>query len=143
MNFQSAERWACPSSPPSPQAGTHGHSHHLPAPPAPPRRGGPAARGPRLGAPLGRRPRHHRPDRLKIRRGGSGFLSSYTNYYTVNGAVLVPHFGDPGADAAAASILAAAYPSRNVVQLNIDDIASGGGGIHCATQSQPAVPPAV
>ncbi|MEU9858276.1 agmatine deiminase family protein [Streptomyces sp. NPDC047974] len=83
------------------------------------------------------------PDRLKIRRGGSGFLSSYTNYYTVNGAVLVPHFGDPDADAAAASILAAAYPSRNVVQLNIDDIASGGGGIHCATQSQPAVPPAV
>ncbi len=83
------------------------------------------------------------PDRLKIRRGGSGFLSSYTNDYTVNGAVLVPHFGDADADAAASSILAAAYPSRNVVQLNIDEIASGGGGIHCATQSQPAVPPAV
>ncbi|MFF9147921.1 agmatine deiminase family protein [Streptomyces sp. NPDC014861] len=82
------------------------------------------------------------PDRHKIRRGGDGFLSSYTNYYTVNDAVLVPHFGDADADAAACSVLAAAYPGRNIVRLNIDNIASGGGGIHCATQSQPAVPPA-
>ncbi|SEL87688.1 agmatine deiminase family protein [Streptacidiphilus jiangxiensis] len=82
------------------------------------------------------------PDRTKIRGTGNAFLSSYTNYYTANGAVFVPQFGDAAADEQARAILAAEYPTRTVVQLNIDVIASGGGGIHCSTQSQPAVPPA-
>ncbi|MFB7514855.1 agmatine deiminase family protein [Streptomyces sp. NPDC056144] len=83
------------------------------------------------------------PDRRYIRGTGSAFLSSYTNYYTANDAVLVPQFGDSYADDTAYNILRAAYPGRTVVQLNIDNIASGGGGIHCGTQSQPVVPPAV
>ncbi|MFD9610597.1 agmatine deiminase family protein [Streptomyces sp. NPDC059083] len=85
------------------------------------------------------------PDRERIRGRdmGSAFLSSYTNYYTVNGAVIMPQFGHAEADAEAYGILQAAYPGRTVVQLDIDSIASGGGGIHCATQSQPAVPPAL
>ncbi|WP_052498962.1 agmatine deiminase family protein [Streptomyces vietnamensis] len=85
------------------------------------------------------------PDRKRIRGKdrGSAFLSSYTNYYTANGAVLVPQFGDSAADTVASDILAAAYPGRTIVQLDIDNIATGGGGIHCATQSQPVVPPAV
>ncbi|MFE4257312.1 agmatine/peptidylarginine deiminase [Streptomyces sp. NPDC056883] len=82
------------------------------------------------------------PDRKYIRGRGTDFLSSYTNYYTVNGALLVPQFGDSYADDAAYGILRTAYPGRTVVQVRIDNIASGGGGIHCATQSQPAVPPA-
>ncbi|MFF7776976.1 agmatine deiminase family protein [Streptomyces tanashiensis] len=77
----------------------------------------------------------------RIRGRGTSFLSSYTNYYTPNGAVLVPQFGHDEADVAASAILQAAYPGRTVVQLDIDNIAWGGGGIHCATQSQPAVPP--
>ncbi|MGW4892760.1 agmatine deiminase family protein [Kitasatospora sp. NPDC004240] len=83
------------------------------------------------------------PDRRLIRGGGAEFLSSYTNYYVVNGAVLLPQFGDGRADATARAILQNAYPDRDIVQVNIDNIASGGGGIHCATQSQPVVPPAV
>ncbi|GGT21224.1 porphyromonas-type peptidyl-arginine deiminase [Streptomyces tanashiensis] len=83
------------------------------------------------------------PDRRYIRGRGTDFLSSYTNYYTVNGALLVPQFGDSYADDVAYGILRGAYPGRTVVQVKIDNIASGGGGIHCATQSQPAVPPAV
>ncbi|MFE2168546.1 agmatine deiminase family protein [Streptomyces sp. NPDC059447] len=86
------------------------------------------------------------PDRNYIRvdvQREPEFLSSYTNYYTVNGAVIAPQFGDSAADGAAYNILRAAYPGRNVVQLDIDGIASGGGGIHCSTQSQPVVPPAV
>ncbi|WP_457028995.1 agmatine deiminase family protein [Kitasatospora sp. P5_F3] len=82
------------------------------------------------------------PDRQLIRGRGKDFLSSYSNYYTVNGAVIAPQFGDRQADGAAYAILQAQYPDRRVVQLNIDAIASGGGGIHCATQSEPAVPPA-
>ncbi|MCX5129798.1 agmatine deiminase family protein [Streptomyces sp. NBC_00347] len=83
------------------------------------------------------------PDRSAIRGQGNDFLSSYTNYYTVNGAVIAPQFGDGYADGLAYTILQSAYPSRNIVQLNIDNIASGGGGIHCATQSQPVVPPLI
>ncbi|GLV93564.1 porphyromonas-type peptidyl-arginine deiminase [Streptomyces lavendulae subsp. lavendulae] len=82
------------------------------------------------------------PDRERIRGRGAEFLSSYTNYYTVNGAVIVPQFGDGRADGLAYTILQAAYPDRQVVQVAIDNIAAGGGGIHCATQSHPAVPPA-
>ncbi|WP_033818639.1 agmatine deiminase family protein [Kitasatospora sp. MBT63] len=82
------------------------------------------------------------PDPGRIRGRGKEFLASYTNFYVVNGAVLVPQFGHPEADAAAYAVLRAAYPGRDVVQLDIDAVAGGGGGIHCATQSQPAVPPA-
>ncbi|MFF4319694.1 agmatine deiminase family protein [Streptomyces sp. NPDC001568] len=82
------------------------------------------------------------PDRREISGRGAEFLSSYTNYYTVNGAVIAPRFGDGYADGVAYAILQAAYPGHRVEQLAIDGIASGGGGIHCATQSHPAVPPA-
>ncbi|WP_405789572.1 agmatine deiminase family protein [Streptomyces sp. NBC_01367] len=83
------------------------------------------------------------PDRREITGRGDEFLSSYTNYYTANGAVIAPRFGDGYADGVAYAILQAAYPGYRVEQLRIDGIASGGGGIHCATQSHPAVPPAV
>ncbi|GAA2751282.1 agmatine deiminase family protein [Kitasatospora cinereorecta] len=83
------------------------------------------------------------PDRRLIRGTGKDFLSSYTNYYTANGAVFMPQFGDSYADATAYAVLQAAYPQRDIVQVNIDNIASGGGGIHCSTQSQPVVPPAL
>ncbi len=82
------------------------------------------------------------PDRSLIRGRGKDFLSSYTNFYLANGAVFVPQFGDAAADERARSILQAEFPGRTVVQLDIDNIAAGGGGIHCSTQSQPAVPPA-
>ncbi|MER7766831.1 agmatine deiminase family protein [Kitasatospora sp. NPDC096140] len=83
------------------------------------------------------------PDHEKIQGTGSAFLASYTNHYTANGAVLMPRFGDAAADEAARAILAAEYPGRVVVPVNINAIAAGGGGIHCATQSQPVVPAAV
>ncbi|MER7582328.1 agmatine deiminase family protein [Kitasatospora sp. NPDC097691] len=83
------------------------------------------------------------PDHNKISGTGSAFLASYTNHYTANGAVLMPQFGDAAADEAARAILAAEYPGRVVVPVTINAIAAGGGGIHCATQSQPVVPVAV
>jgi len=55
----------------------------------------------------------------------------------LNRAILVPQFGDTKADAAALAVLKNAYPSRKVIQLNIDAIAAGGGGIHCVTMNLP------
>jgi agmatine deiminase len=31
------------------------------------------------------------------------------------------------------------FPGRKVVQINIDAIAAGGGGIHCATLHEPLI----
>ena len=65
------------------------------------------------------------------------FAAGYINFYIVNGAVIVPEFGDEFADSKTKSILQDLYPNRDIVQLNIDAIAAGGGGIHCTTQQQP------
>ncbi|GAA6156710.1 agmatine deiminase family protein [Pyruvatibacter sp. HU-CL02332] len=61
---------------------------------------------------------------------------SYINFYIANGAVIVPAFGDE-ADDEAASIIGAAFPGRECVQVPSFDIARGGGVIHCITQQQP------
>lgn len=68
---------------------------------------------------------------------GDQFLSSYVNFYVCNGAVIAPRFGDDAADTAARDLLVDLYPTRQIVQLDIDPLAEGGGGIHCATQQQP------
>ncbi|WP_273745725.1 agmatine deiminase family protein [Morganella morganii] len=74
-----------------------------------------------------------RVDRMK----SPYFAAGYINYYPCNGGIIVPEFGDSAADEQAAQLLAALYPGRVVVQVNIDAIASGGGGIHCVTMQQP------
>jgi agmatine deiminase len=68
----------------------------------------------------------------------NGGCSSYINSYLANGAVIVPGYGydrDPEAVETYKSI----YPDREVVQVSINNIAPGGGGIHCITQQQPAL----
>ncbi|WP_196159797.1 agmatine/peptidylarginine deiminase [Reinekea sp. G2M2-21] len=67
------------------------------------------------------------------------FAAGYINFYVCNGAVIAPEFGDAVADAAAKRELQKAFPGRDVVQLNIDAIAAGGGGIHCTTQQEPRI----
>jgi len=76
------------------------------------------------------------PARTRVR--SDDFVSSYVNYYVCNGAVICAQFGDPETDAEAAAALADLYPGREIVSLNIDPIGETGGGIHCATQQQPA-----
>ncbi|MEV8590783.1 agmatine deiminase family protein [Streptomyces sp. NPDC051180] len=68
------------------------------------------------------------------------FLSTYANFYVGNDAVYMPKFGDKKADDRARGILQDQFPKREVVQLSIDTIATGGGGIHCATHDQPGKP---
>jgi agmatine deiminase len=65
------------------------------------------------------------------------FSRSYVNFYIANGGIVMPAFGVPG-DARARAVLRAAFPEREVVQVDITQLASGGGGIHCITQQQPA-----
>ena len=55
------------------------------------------------------------------------------------GVVIAPQFGDEEADDKAFDLLSELYPDRKVVQLDIDAISAGGGGIHCVTSHQPMV----
>lgn len=70
---------------------------------------------------------------------GDDFLATYMNYYVCNGAVIAPQFGDDAADAAARTVLQGLFADREIVMVDIDALAAGGGGIHCATQQQPKV----
>jgi len=77
------------------------------------------------------------PTRLRPDYLNDEFSAGYVNFYVCNGAVIAPEFGDPETDAHAESTLAELFPDREIVMLNIDPLAAGGGGIHCVTQQQP------
>ena len=66
------------------------------------------------------------------------FAAGYINYLPINGAVIAPEFGDKAADSYCHELLTRLYPGREIVQINIDPVAAGGGGIHCITLHQPA-----
>ena len=63
---------------------------------------------------------------------------SYVNGYIANGGVVIPGYGIPE-DARARDVYERLFPDREVVQVPVNDVAIGGGGIHCITQQQPAV----
>ncbi len=69
--------------------------------------------------------------------GSATFCRSYINFYVANGGVVMPGYGVAG-DARARAVVEKLYSDRKVVQVDIDRIAIGGGGIHCITQQQPA-----
>jgi agmatine deiminase len=64
---------------------------------------------------------------------------SYVNHYVCNGGVVACAFDDPN-DAGAREVLAAAYPGREVVPVDARPLFARGGGVHCITQQQPALP---
>jgi agmatine deiminase len=72
--------------------------------------------------------------------GGRVLPQSYANFYVANGAVIVPSFNDP-ADSPAAAILAKAFPKRRIESVPAQDIAYGGGAVHCATLEEPVSRP--
>lgn len=70
------------------------------------------------------------------RTPGERLAASYVNFYIANESVLVPQFGDP-MDKTACEILAAQFPTRNIVPIAAREILLGGGNIHCITQQIP------
>ncbi len=78
------------------------------------------------------------PQKKRYLEDGTRLAPSYANFYIVNGAVVVPQYGDPQ-DAAALSILKDCFPRHQVLGLSSEAIILGGGSFHCLTQQQPAV----
>lgn len=73
-------------------------------------------------------------------KDADGFVDySYVNHVLVNGGVIACAFDDPH-DVDALAILRDAYPGRAVVGVDARPLFERGGGIHCITQQQPAVP---
>ncbi len=68
---------------------------------------------------------------------GRRLAASYANYLIVNGAVLVPAYGDP-ADDEAARIIGLAHPGREVVQVPCRALIWQNGSLHCITMQLPA-----
>jgi agmatine deiminase len=72
--------------------------------------------------------------------------TSYLNFLVTNDIVLMSSYWKPGRpeimkqkDQQAENILKQAFPGRRVITLNVEVLNESGGGIHCATQQQPAV----
>lgn len=72
-----------------------------------------------------------------VRSKGLRLPATYMNFYFVNGAVLVPVFGDVRRDDQALAVLARVLPRRRVVGVNCRSLIWGLGAIHCLTQQQP------
>ncbi|GGA16659.1 agmatine deiminase family protein [Dyella nitratireducens] len=68
---------------------------------------------------------------------GRRLAASYANYLIVNGAVLVPAYGD-AADNEAARIIGEAHPGRVVVQVPCRPLIWQNGSLHCITMQLPA-----
>lgn len=77
------------------------------------------------------------PTELRKKYLNKDFAAGYINFYVLNGAVIAPQFGDEKADKKAYDTLKKLFPDRDIIQVNIDPISAGGGGIHCSTYQMP------
>lgn len=67
---------------------------------------------------------------------GERLPASYANFLVINGAVLVPAFGDPS-DALACRRIGDCFPDREIVPIDSRPLIAQRGGIHCATMQFP------
>jgi agmatine/peptidylarginine deiminase len=67
---------------------------------------------------------------------GRRLAASYANFLIINGAVLMPGYGDP-ADPVAAGILARAFPGRSIEVIPCRPLIEQNGSLHCLTMQLP------
>ena len=68
------------------------------------------------------------------REDGEVCIASYMNFTIVNGAVIVPQYGDEN-DKLALEQIAEMFPERKAVGVYTREVVYGGGNIHCITQA--------
>jgi agmatine deiminase len=67
---------------------------------------------------------------------GSRLPATYANFLVINGAVLVPTYGDPR-DASALATVAAAFPGREIIGIDCRPLILQHGSLHCVTMQLP------
>jgi agmatine/peptidylarginine deiminase len=72
-----------------------------------------------------------------IRDGeGRRLAASYANFLVIDGAVLMPAYGD-AADADALAVLAQAFPGREAIAVPCRPLIEQNGSLHCVTMQLP------
>lgn len=71
---------------------------------------------------------------------GQRLPAGYPNFLILNGAVLVPTYGDSATDAEALRRLKPLFPSREVIGLDCRALINQYGSLHCVTMQIPAAP---
>ena len=79
---------------------------------------------------------HPLPWPKPILDGGRRLAASYANFLIINGAVLMPAYGD-AADAAAAAVLSQAFPDHEIVSVPCRALIWQNGSLHCVTMQIP------
>ncbi|MCS5637422.1 MAG: agmatine deiminase family protein [Myxococcota bacterium] len=78
----------------------------------------------------------------EISHAGFSFDANYLNWGVGNGWVILVGFGNPQTDNAAKAQLEQWFPGRDVHVVEMLDSWVAGGGVHCHTNDQPALPSA-
>jgi len=63
--------------------------------------------------------------------------ATYANFLVLNGALIVPVYGQPQTDSASCGLLREVFPGREVIPLDTREIMREGGSFHCLSQQQP------
>lgn len=69
---------------------------------------------------------------------GCRLPATYANFLVINGAVLCPTYAQPDLDRLALSVIAKAFPGREVVGIDCRSIIRQHGSLHCCTMQYPA-----
>ncbi len=64
--------------------------------------------------------------------------ATYANFLILNGAVLVPVYGQPENDAEALRVIGEAFPDRDIIPIDARTIIRQHGSIHCLTMQIPS-----
>lgn len=69
----------------------------------------------------------------KVSRSEFREATSYLNYYLLNGAILIPTYGEDRTDSDALRIMEEIWSPREVLNVQLDMLPWFGGAVHCAT----------
>lgn len=63
--------------------------------------------------------------------------ATYANFLVINGAVLVPTYGQPASDAKACEVIGEAFPGREIIGIDCRPLIRQNGSLHCVTMQYP------
>ena len=69
---------------------------------------------------------------------GHRLPATYANFLFLNGAVLLPVYGQPAQDSAAVAAIATACPGYEVIPIDCRALIQQHGSLHCVTMQLPA-----
>ena len=75
------------------------------------------------------------PDKMVF--DGERLPATYANFLVINGAVIVPVYGQPEKDEEAEAFIGEAFPGREVIAVDASVIVRQHGSIHCITMQLP------